>query len=73
MQITQEDDYLYEGADLGILLLRGRLMSDDFQLSERANRWIKALKKQYVSDMLDMGALTEEELLLELEGGYKML
>lgn len=73
MQITQEEDYLYEGADLGILLLRGRLMSDDFQLSERANRWIKALKKQYASDMLDMGALTEEELLLELEGGFKML
>ena len=48
-------------------------MSDDFQLSERANRWIKALKKQYASDMLDMGALTEEELLLELEGGFKML
>jgi hypothetical protein len=73
MQITQENDYLYEGADLGILLLRGRLMSDDFQLSSRANRWIKALKKQYLSDMLDMGALTEEELLLELEGGFKML
>jgi biotin carboxylase len=72
MQITQEEDYLYEGADLGILLLRGRLMSDDFQLSERAKRWIKALKNQYASDMLDIGALTEEELL-ELEGGFKML
>lgn len=73
MQITQEDDYLYEGADLGILMLRGRLMSDDFQLSARANRWILAVKKQYKSDILDMGALSEEELLLELEGGYKML
>ncbi len=72
MQITQEDDYLYEGADLGILLLRGRLMNNDFQLSERAKRWIKAFRNEYAADMLDMGALSEEELL-ELERGFKTI
>lgn len=72
LQITQKDDYLYEGADLGILILRGRLMSDDFQLSERAKRWIKAIKSQYKADMLDMSQLSAEDLL-DLEKSFKML
>jgi biotin carboxylase len=72
IQISQKQDYLYEGADLGILVLRGRLMSDEFELSERARRWIKALRAHYKADIIDMGSLTEEELR-ELEGGFKML
>ncbi|MFL5752628.1 MAG: biotin carboxylase [Bacteroidia bacterium] len=71
LQITQKDGYLYEGADLGILVMRGRLMSDDFELSERGKRWIKALRSQYRSDMIDPGLLTEEDLL-ETDG-FKML
>lgn len=63
MQITQKDDYLYEGADLGILVLRGRLMTDDFQLSDRAKRWIKAIRAQYKSTIIDLGLLSEEDLL----------
>lgn len=63
LQITQKDDYLYEGADLGILVMRGRLMSDDFQLSERAKLWIKALRSQYKSDLIDISMLSEEDLL----------
>jgi hypothetical protein len=72
MQITQKDDYLYEGADLGILVMRGRLMDDEFILSERAKRWIKALRMHYKADMLDMSLLSEQDLL-ELEEGFKML
>ena len=72
LQITQKDNYLYEGADLGILILRGRLMSNDFQLSERAKRWIKAIKSHYKADMLDMSELSAEDLL-ELEKSFKML
>ena len=72
MQITQKDDYLYEGADLGILVMRGRLMDDAFVLSERAKRWIKALRMHYKADMLDMSLLSEQDLL-ELEEGFKML
>ncbi len=63
LQITQKDDYLYEGADLGILVMRGRLMSDVFQLSERAKRWIKALRAQYKSDLIDISLLSEEDLI----------
>jgi len=72
MQITQKDDYLYEGADLGILVMRGRLMDDEFILSERAKRWIKALRSHYKADMIDMSLLSEQDLL-ELEEGFKML
>lgn len=70
-QITQKDDYLYEGADLGILVLRGRLMSDDFQLSERGKRWIFGLRAQYRADMIDSSLLTEEELIEA--GDFKIL
>jgi biotin carboxylase len=72
IQITQKDDYLYEGADLGILVMRGRQMDDEFILSERAKRWIKALRSHYKADMIDMSLLTEQDLL-ELEEGFKML
>lgn len=71
LQITQKDDYIYEGADLGILVMRGRLMSDDFKISERAKRWIKAIRSQYKSDILDMSQLSEEDLL-ELENSFKV-
>jgi hypothetical protein len=71
IQITQNDDYLYEGADLGILVMRGRLMSDTFELSERAKRWIKALRANYKSDIIDVGLLDENDLLPD--GSYKVL
>lgn len=70
-QITQKDGYLYEGADLGILLMRGRLMSDDFELSERGKRWIKAIRSLFRSEIIDIGTLSEEDLLTQ--GNFKML
>ena len=71
LQITQKDGYLYEGADLGILVMRGRLMNDDFELSERAKRWIKALRGQYRSTVIDAGDFDENELLNM--DGFKVL
>ncbi len=49
LRITNKGDYLYEGADLGILVSRGRMMTEDFQLTDRAKGWIDAIHKQYVS------------------------
>jgi hypothetical protein len=71
LQITQKDGYFYEGADLGILVMRGRLMSDDFELSGRGKRWIKALRAHYKSDIIDPGLLDESELY-EADG-FKMM
>jgi biotin carboxylase len=53
LRITKKGDYLYEGADMGILVSRGRMMTDNFQLTNRAKGWIDAIKSQYVSEMVE--------------------
>ncbi|CAN0606636.1 unnamed protein product, partial [Ectocarpus sp. 12 AP-2014] len=34
-----------EGADIGILVTRGRSMTKSFQLNERAKKWIHGIKQ----------------------------
>jgi hypothetical protein len=71
LQITQKDGYLYEGADLGILVMRGRLMNDAFELSERAKRWIRAIRSHYKSHIIEPGILDENDWL---DGeGFKLM
>ncbi len=53
LRITRKGDYLYEGADMGILVTRGRMMTDDFRLNNRAKHWIKAIRSQYKSEMVE--------------------
>jgi hypothetical protein len=53
LRITKKGDYLYEGADMGILVSRGRMMTDEFQLNPRAKAWINAIKSQYSSEMVE--------------------
>jgi hypothetical protein len=53
LRISKKGDYLYEGADMGILVSRGRMMTDDFKLSDRAKGWIKAIKSQYSSELVE--------------------
>lgn len=47
LRIMHKGDYRYEGADLGILVLRGRAMDDRFQLQARTRKWIKAIRSKY--------------------------
>ena len=47
LRITGPGDYRYEGADLGILITRGRVMGNDFELNDRARNWIRGIKKHY--------------------------
>ena len=70
LRITREGDYLYEGADMGILVLRGRLMTDDFQLKDRAKQWIKEIKSQYVAVEPSNTHLIAKEAEI---GGFKMM
>ena len=70
LRITRKGDYLYEGADMGILVLRGRLMTDNFQLKERAKKWIKALKSEYKSVEPSNEVLVQKEAEI---GGFKMM
>ena len=53
MRISKKGDYLYEGADIGILVTRGRMMTDDFELNNRAKHWIKAIRSQFKSEMVE--------------------
>ena len=52
LRITGPGDYRYEGADLGILITRGRVMGDDFDLNDRARNWIRGIKKLYAAKPL---------------------
>jgi D-alanine-D-alanine ligase-like ATP-grasp enzyme len=53
LRITGKGDYVYEGADMGILVARGRMMTDDFKLTQRAGDWIKAIRAQFSSQMVE--------------------
>lgn len=53
MRIAKKGDYLYEGADMGILVSRGRMMTDDFELNDRAKNWIKAIRSNFSSVMVE--------------------
>ena len=71
LRITRKGDYLYEGADMGILVMRGRLMTDNFKLTKRAKTWIHAIRSSYKS----IPAVQPEEIESRLEeaGGFKVL
>lgn len=58
-RITKTDDYVYKGADLGILFIQDGLMTSSGNLTDTANQWISALQKCY-----HYRALTTEEQLL---------
>jgi len=53
LRITRQGDYFYEGADMGILVARGRMMTDDFELTNRAKNWIKNIRSKYKSNLIE--------------------
>ncbi len=71
LRISDVDDYRYEGADLGILVMRGRLMTDDFKLNQRAQKWIDAMRNEFAGAPLEY-LTTNGNQPLEI-GGFKML
>lgn len=72
MRISGPGDFRYEGADLGILITRGRLMTEDFELNERAQAWIRGIRRHYVGQ--DLAASERSEVPVDLTGpSFKML
>lgn len=53
LRIAQAGGHRYPGADIGILVTRGRLQTDDHQLTERALAWISGIKRQFETVPLD--------------------
>jgi hypothetical protein len=47
LRILKPGDYRYEGADLGILVTRGRSMTDKFELTARSKAWIDGIRKHF--------------------------
>ena len=72
LQIAGVGQYRYKGADLGILVTRGRLMDDDYELTGRARAWIDGIKGAFAGAPIE-----EEEPPPELPAnepfGFKML
>ena len=70
LRIAGEGQYRYPGADLGILVTRGRFMNDEHELLDRARGWISGVKAQYASVPLD----PDEPPMFEPEPfGFKIL
>jgi hypothetical protein len=72
LRITRPGDWFYEGADMGILVMRGRMMTDDFQLTERAKKWLAAIRMQFKSVAPGVHGSNGHEHMLEI-GGFKMM
>ncbi len=71
LRIADVDNYRYEGADLGILVMRGRLMTNKFELNARAEKWINAIRNEFVA--IPINTLTVPQTQPLEIGGFKML
>ncbi len=49
LRVYTAGDYRYHGADMGILVSRGRLQTDDRKLKPRAKQWAKAIHGQFAT------------------------
>ncbi len=47
LRVYREGDYTYKGADLGIVVARGRMQSDKRELRDRAKQWTAAINGQF--------------------------
>ena len=68
LRIAAEGQYRYPGADLGILVTRGRFMDDEHELLERTRNWITGIKSQFASVPFDEAPAVEPEPF-----GFKLL
>jgi biotin carboxylase len=72
LRIAREGEYLYEGADLGILITPGRLMTPDHELNERARAWIDGIKGLFRSEPVEPAASAVAVQVAEV-GNFKIL
>ncbi len=47
LRVYKDGDYTYKGADLGVVVTRGRMQTGDRQLRERAKLWTAAIKNEF--------------------------
>jgi len=67
LRISRPGDFRYEGADLGILITRGRAMDRGFRLTRRSKAWIEGIKAYYQArPMVTPRAITATEPAFKL-------
>jgi hypothetical protein len=47
LRVLAPGDYRYPGADLGVLVARSRMQTEDNQLTDRAHQWIEGIHAQF--------------------------
>ena len=73
LRIAQAGGYRYPGADIGILVTRGRLQTDDHELTDRARTWISGIKRQFTTAPLEAEAPPPKPLRESEPFSFKML
>ena len=53
LRVAGPGEYLYKGADIGVLVSRGRLQSNDFRLTPLCRRWVSGIRTQVAATPLD--------------------
>lgn len=71
-RIAKSGDFKYEGADLGLLITPGRLMTEKFELNDRARAWTDGILSQFVSRSLQKAETVEAAEVAEV-GNFKMM
>jgi len=60
LRVYTAGDYRYYGADMGILVSRGRMQTDDRQLVPRAEAWAKAIHDRFETVPVPAPAVVRE-------------
>ena len=53
LRVPAPGDYRYKGADLGVIVARGRMQGDDLELTPRCLRWVNALRASFAGVPID--------------------
>jgi hypothetical protein len=49
LRVYTAGDYRYHGADMGIIVSRGRFQTDDRKLTDRAKAWVAAIHREFAA------------------------
>ncbi len=56
LRVAAPGDYRYKGADLGVLVTRGRMQTDDHRLTDRCHTWVNGIERHYAGKPIDTEA-----------------